>query len=1308
MITLKKIARWAMLGLGLLIAAILITALTLRFVIFPNIDQYKDGIAAHLSSLIGQKVTIGDIVTGWDSFSPHIALHNLDIFDAEKRVALHLNNVEASLSWLSVPMLQPKLNSLIVHQPALTIRREMDGSIYLAGFALKGESKPELMNWLLRQREVNIKNARIIWQDDLRQAPALSLNQFNLTLHNPVLHSLINQHQLIMSAFPSVGSPQKMFANGRFIGRDVANIKTWHGDFFIDLKQTELSAYKPWLDYPIDIKNGVGSAKVWLTFANARIHSVKTQAAIKHLVVVTKNQTVPFIAEKFSGEVQWQDKNNTQTFTAKNITLNTNNGLNIRRGSGSYARAIKNNQAWSKAEIQVDTFNLDALKQMATQIDLPSDMQAQLDGFAPTGTLNALRLSWETINNKLDRYQINTNFSQLGIQAFQKVPGFSHLSGSIEASEARGSMLLNTKKALLDFKNILRWPIPADKLTGKIDWKIHNQKATINAKDIHISSPHIIGTFNASFDMQKAKGGYLDLTAKFNKGDAKYAPFYYPIILGEETLHWLDTSILAGRAEDINLTVKGHLADFPFVNNQQKPDATLGVFKASAKVSDAVLAYGSDWPVIRNLGLDLLFEGKSMLLTANTGDVLGIKLIKSRAQIAQLDADKPILQIVSKAEGQVSDGIRFINESPVKQVALGFTDHLKVAGQGTLFLNLNIPLKNVEATTYKGVYKLSDGEILTDASTGLPELSKINGSLTFNENGVSAKNVRAELLGGPVQFNFSTRADKTILISANGRVHDSGIKKMMSNVFTEKMFGYANWASEISIKSAIVNMNFHSNLVGMAINLPPPFNKIAQQELNLRVDKKQMDSSSDLIHVNYGQLLSAKLLRNNRAGQLTFEQGDIGINAAANNPSQSGLIVHGKLDVIDTDDWLTLYIQNSAQNSAQNSEQDSAQNSVAKTDLPVIKKADIAIDQLIVAERAINALKITAQPSATGFKMAVDSQEVSGDIEWQSADNGKITARLKRLIIPKSVIPQSTSSPIGSLKTKPKREFKKLAQSYPALDIVADQFEMGAKKLGLLNLNTFENGEDWVIQKLSLTNPDSTLSVQGNWHNWTRNPNTSLIVLLTSNNIGKTLLRFGEPDAVKGGNASISGNLNWAGSPHEFDVTRLNGNLTVEATKGQVLKVKPGVGRLLGLLTLQSLPRRLSLDFRDLFSEGFAFDKISATAKIDNGIVSSNDFLMAGPAAQALIKGETNLKTETQNLTIKVTPNVSDSLSLAALVGGPIVGAAAFVAQKILKDPFNKIASTEYRIIGTWDNPIEVKSDKNPAQDPSNTSPLTQ
>ena len=191
-------------------------------------------------------------------------------------------------------------------------------------------------------------------------------------------------------------------------------------------------------------------------------------------------------------------------------------------------------------------------------------------------------------------------------------------------------------------------------------------------------------------------------------------------------------------------------------------------------------------------------------------------------------------------------------------------------------------------------------------------------------------------------------------------------------------------------------------------------------------------------------------------------------------------------------------------------------------------------------------------------------------------------------------------------------------------------------------------------------------------------------------------------NSVKRGEGSLNGQLQWAGNPYDFNPVEINGNLQLEMKKGQILKVQPGVGRLLGLLSLQSLPRRLSLDFRDLFSNGFAFDKIKASAKINSGVIYSDDFVMSGPAADVSIKGETNLQKETQHLYVKVLPHISDSLSLAALAGGPLAGAVAFLAQKILKDPLNKISSTEYEIIGTWDNPQEVKNNKEDTEAPAN------
>jgi uncharacterized protein YhdP len=257
---------------------------------------------------------------------------------------------------------------------------------------------------------------------------------------------------------------------------------------------------------------------------------------------------------------------------------------------------------------------------------------------------------------------------------------------------------------------------------------------------------------------------------------------------------------------------------------------------------------------------------------------------------------------------------------------------------------------------------------------------------------------------------------------------------------------------------------------------------------------------------------------------------------------------------------------------------------------------------------------------------------------------------------------------------------------------------MGPKKLGRLELLASEQDDDWSIEKLKLITPESTLTAEGEWHNWKRNPNTRINLSWDINDIGKTLERYGYPNTIKGGDADLSGQLKWPGSPHEFDIPGLSGALQLDARKGQILKIQPGVGRLFGVLSLQSLPRRLTLDFRDVFSSGFTFDKISASVRIDKGVMRSDDFKMEGPVALVEMKGETDLKKETQHLFVRVTPYISDSLSIAALAGGPLAGAAAFIAQKLLKDPINKMAADDYEITGTWDNPQEVKSaDKKPA-----------
>ena len=145
---------------------------------------------------------------------------------------------------------------------------------------------------------------------------------------------------------------------------------------------------------------------------------------------------------------------------------------------------------------------------------------------------------------------------------------------------------------------------------------------------------------------------------------------------------------------------------------------------------------------------------------------------------------------------------------------------------------------------------------------------------------------------------------------------------------------------------------------------------------------------------------------------------------------------------------------------------------------------------------------------------------------------------------------------------------------------------------------------------------ESQLNVDGIWQNWLTQPRVQVNVQLLTNDVGKLLTRFGYPEGVRRGTAKVEGALAWSGSPQHLDYPTLTGNFVLDAAKGQFVKLEPGIGKLLGILSLQSLPRRITLDFRDIFSDGLAFDEIVGAIKVVQGVASTENLRITGPAAR--------------------------------------------------------------------------------------------
>ncbi len=1253
------IYRATLITLWLIIIVLASSVLALRYLVLPHINDYKDKISLSVSEAVGQKVTIDHIDAGWDGLNPHLTLHKVELYDKQNRPALFLDNVEASLSWLSIPLLEPRLSLLTIHQPELTVRREVDGTLFVAGISMSGPARPEFPNWLLRQSRVDVLNATILWQDDMRGAPPLTLNNLNLQIVSPAWESLIGHHRFGLRTTPSAGSSHAIDLRGNLYGHDVSQPKQWRGTVYGRLEGTDIAAWRNWVSYPFDLSEGFGAAQFWLGFANGQVQKVTTDVILNNVKTRLSKNSVEANLSNLSGRLMWFKYADGQELRAENIKITTADGLNLQSGKLGVRERLVAGKELIEGNVALDEIKLESVNTFASYLPLPQKTLQQLANIAPTGTLKKLKMRWKGDRNTPSEYLFRSEFSGLGMQAYQNVPGFTNLSGSVDADETNGTLKIDARQATLDLKKVLRGPIPADKLTGRITWRNSKNGTEIQVSKLEIASPHITGIVNANYLHKEDNNDEIDLVGKFGQANGKFAHFYYPFILSKDTLHWLDTSILAGRGENANVIVRGKLSEFPWADSKR------GLFQIKADILDGVLDYADGWPKIEGIKLALLFEGNHMEINASQGRLFGNQIIKVRAVIPELDALHPVLEVTGELNSPAADAIKFVNNSPVLTAIDGFTEGMQASGNGKLSLNLRIPLDTEGVgSKVKGRYVVSNGAL--SGGGDWPTLSGINGKLEFTESSLRAQNISAKIYGGPAQFNLTNGKDGQLRVVAKGRMTDSGIRQAISSPLADKLHGAADWNGEINIRKRRADLVITSSLVGLSSGLPPPFDKDAASALPLRIEKKLQGAQQDVINLSLGSIVSAKLLRQNQNGVMQTERGEISLGGSAELPAQPGIIVKGNIAHLDVDQWQAIMGDSKGEEPKIN-----------------ISGTNLAIGTLDIFGRRINELKLNAKTVTDGWQMNVQSREINGDGTWLRSGNGKIIARLKSLIAP-SAAPAKISDADNAIKKE---------QHYLALDIVAEEFEVKQKKLGRLELLASEQNANWRIEKLRISNPDSTLTAEGEWLNWKRNPSTQMNINWTISDIGKTLERFGYPNTMKGGNADFIGQLNWPGSPHEYDTPGLNGNFKVEARKGQILKVEPGVGRIFSVLSLQNLPRRLTFDFRDVFSSGFIFDKIGANAKIDRGILRSNDFMLEGPTARVEIKGETDLVKETQHLKVKVTPYISDSISLAALAGGPAVAAATYLAQKLLKDPLNKLAIGQYEIVGTWDNPQEIKSE---------------
>lgn len=353
--------------------------------------------------------------------------------------------------------------------------------------------------------------------------------------------------------------------------------------------------------------------------------------------------------------------------------------------------------------------------------------------------------------------------------------------------------------------------------------------------------------------------------------------------------------------------------------------------------------------------------------------------------------------------------------------------------------------------------------------------------------------------------------------------------------------------------------------------------------------------------------------------------------------------------------------------------------------------ATIQAGQVKVSDRIIHKVVIGGTRQADVWRMNISADELNGSAEVRSP-NGNVPAqlyvRLAYLNIPPSSVPDV------------ERLLSEQPSSIPSLDIVVNELTLRGKKLGRLEIDAINRAgvnsvREWHLNKFNLAMPEATFNASGSWATTgPRTRRTHLNFALVLRDSGGMLARLGTPDAIRGGEGRLEGDVSWQGSPISLDYASMNGKMNLLVEKGQFLKTEPGAARLLGVLNLQALPRRLTLDFRDVFSEGFAFDFVRGDVRVEQGIAFTNNLQMKGVVAGALIEGRADIVKETQNLKVVVVPEINaGTASLYVATINPLIGLTSYLAQAILAKPLIRAGTSEFHVDGTWSDPRVTKVD---------------
>lgn len=1242
--------------------AIFMICIAILFSVFraltPWAKQYKGDVEKHLSALMGQPVVISSMETSWYWFQPVLKLNQVVFSDQKDRV-LKLNKLLVGIDLFSSIWhwhIQPGI--LFVDDVYLTIRQtndhwDIDG--------LRGSNQPVTLNpdaylpvisWLLTQEKIIVKNVNAVVH--LKDGSLLPFTALNLTAVNHNGHYRLRGAAKLAQTVPTdllILADMKInpYAPNKISGQIYVSVH----HFLL----TQWQRFFPPMAYHID--NGKGDFEVWIDLAKGHLSNLQSKLKFNNLAWRSSAHSKSKMIQTLAANLAWVPSTDGWQLSGDHIDLRVR-GITWPEN----AMLVHYDQAKQSYRLFVNKILIRPL--LLSGIDWPKEMQPLL-ALKPRGQLinTQIGITSGTIDHVL------TRFEELSFQSQQGYPAVTHLSGVLSWYPMGGQLALDGEQTIIAPQGLK--PITFNLVNAAFEWKMLDSGLHLDIHRLMLSHPDLLFKASGVMDgLLSPTPSHIQMKADFLAHHATEWLAYLPSKGIKVKLdHWLKEDIKRIETANGQFLLDGNWADFPF-------DNAPGDFSIATHLSGVDLFFNKAWPLTKGIEAYLRINKRTLEADIVQALIKGVPVKQVNLRIDDLGLDKETLLVHGQLEAPAKKFMNYIAASPLRNHLIKLQT-LDMGGQLGLDLRLEVPLyPENDDVLARGEVTFNHNPVTFHSALNDVRIEDLSGLLRFSEKGVSDSQLNALLLSEPVHIHIQSVSspNPATELTFGGHTSMGKLRKKFNLPPISFIKGPLNIEGKLTLPDdpkALEHLRLTSSLNGVSIDMPKPLGKTSQESAEL-VTHIDFNADKTLqLQLNYDNRFSTDLhfMASDtgfslKGGEVRFGKGQSTIK------SLEGIQVVGTLDTVDVQEWRDWLSKFSTMPASPTLDER-------------IKRINLKLGHVILWGETYPNVSIDASRLASdAWALKLDQPDMIANLKYNVSENA-ISGHFDRLYLKKSIFLDKTKkTTIANMKPS----------DIPNLNLTIDTLKFDETDWGNVAISSTSTPENWQLHTCKISSPAYQFEAQGNWKQTGATNVTHMQGELQLSKLSDLLETFHISPVVDAKKGSIEFDGVWPAAIYDFSLSKVNGKLSMNLQNGRIThfsretEEKLGLGKLLSILSLQTIPRRLKLDFSDLSKDGYSFDVFKGHFTIKNGELNTTDSYLDGPVAYASMKGSINVIKQLYNVDLHISPHITASLPIVATIaGGPIAGLATWAASKIISQSMQTVTGYTYKVTGPWLNP---------------------